>query len=84
MAARARLEDEAARKLYAQRQGIESAIAQAACVFGLRRARYRNLAKTHLQNAATAAATNLDRLGAWLAKRPLAPTRISRFAALAA
>ena len=84
LAARVRLENEAARKLYAQRQGVESAIAQAACVFGLRRARYRNPAKTHLQNVATAAATDLDRLGAWLAKRPLAPTRISRFAALAA
>jgi IS5 family transposase len=84
LAARARLEGEAGRKLYAQRQGVESAIAQAACAFGLRQARYRGLAKTHLQNVATAAATNLDRLGAWLAKRPLAPTRISRFAALAA
>jgi transposase len=83
LAARARLEDKAGRELYAQRQGVESAIAQAACAFGLRQARYRGLAKTHLQNVATAAAINLDRLGAWLAKRPLAPTRLSRFAALA-
>ena len=83
-AARARLEGKAGRKLYAQRHGVESAIAQAACAFGLRRARYCGLAKTHLQNVATAAATDIDRLGAWFADRPLAPTRISRFAALAA
>ena len=50
--------------------------------FGLRRARYRGLVKTSLQNVATAAALNLDRLAAWLAGRPLAPTRTSRFAAL--
>jgi len=37
-----------------------------------------------LQAMATTAAINLDCLGAWFAKRPLAPTRISRFAALAA
>jgi transposase len=82
--ARARLEDKAGRKLYAQRQGVESAIAQAACALSLRRARYCGLAKTHLQNVATAAALDIDRLGAWFAGRPLAPTRISRFAALAA
>jgi IS5 family transposase len=52
--------------------------------FGLRRVRYRGLAKTGLQNMATAAAINLDRLAAWFAARPLAPTRVSRFAALAA
>jgi len=47
---------------------------------GLRRARYRGLAKTGLRRLATAAATNLDRLAAWLAGRPLEPTRTSRFA----
>jgi transposase len=83
-AARARLAGEAGRKLYAQRQGVESAIAQTACALGLRRARYCGLAKTHLQNVATAAAIDIDRLGAWFAGRPLAPTRISRFAALVA
>jgi transposase len=62
-AARACLEGKAGRKLYAQRQGVESAIAQATCVLGLRRARYCGLAKTHLQNVATAAATDIDRLG---------------------
>jgi hypothetical protein len=52
--------------------------------FGLRYARYRGLAKAHLEHVATATALNLDRVAAWLQGRPLAPTRTSRFAALAA
>ena len=51
--------------------------------FGLRRTRYRGLAKTHLQHVATAAAINIDRAVAWLDERPRAATRTSRFAALA-
>jgi transposase len=83
-AARARGSTEAGRRPYAQRQGIEGTISQGVRAFGLRRARYRGLAKTGLQHVATAAALNLDRLAAWFAGRPLAPTRTSRFAALAA
>ena len=83
-AARARLDSEPGRRLYAQRQGIEGTISQGVRAFGLRRARYRGLAKTGLQNVAAAAALNLDRLAAWFTKRPLAPTRVSRFTALAA
>ena len=52
--------------------------------FGLRRTRYRGLAKTGLQHAAIAAATNLDRVAAWFGGRPIAPTCTSRFATLAA
>jgi transposase len=51
--------------------------------FGLRRSRYRGLAKTHLQHVATAAAINLERLAAWFRAVPRA-ARTSRFAALAA
>ena len=83
-ATRARLTSEAGQRLYAQRQGIEATISQSVRAFGLRRARYHGLAKTGLQGLATAAAINLDRLAAWLAGRPLAPTRTSRFAALTA
>jgi hypothetical protein len=82
-AARARLETKAGRRLYRQRQGIEGTISQSVRAFGLRRARYCGLAKVSLQSMATAAAINLDRLGAWFAERPLAPTRTSRFAAIA-
>jgi len=42
-----------------------------------------SLAKTHLQQVATAAAINLDRLVNWFEQRPRAKTRVSRFAALA-
>ena len=84
VAARAREASAGDRPLYALRQGIEGTLSQAVRGFGLRCARYRGLAKTHLQHIATAAALDLDRVAAWLRGRPLAPTRISRFAALAA
>jgi len=83
-AARARASTAEGRRLYAQRQGVESTLSQGVRAFGLRRTRYCGLAKTRLQHVATAAALNLDRVAAWFAGRPLAPTRISRFAALAA
>ena len=83
-AARAREGTVEGRRLYAQRQGIESTLSQAVRAFGLRRTRYRSLARTTLQHAATAAAINLDRIAAWFGGRPIAPTRTSRFAALAA
>jgi IS5 family transposase len=69
---------------YVQRSGVEAAMSQAVRAFGLRRARYRGLAQTHVQAVATAAALNLARLDAWLAGRPRGPTRVSRFARLAA
>ena len=72
------------RRLYGQRAGIEGTLSQGVRAFGLRQARYRGLAKMHLQNVATAVALNVDRLAAWLEHRPLAPTRKSRFLALAA
>jgi transposase len=50
--------------------------------FGLRRARYIGLAKTHLQHVITAAAINFVRVAAWLAGRPHAKTRVTPFVAL--
>ncbi len=82
--ARLRQGTDAYRRLYAARQGVEGTMSQGVRAFGLRQARYRGLAKTALQHLATAAAINLDRLAARVARRPLAPTRVSRFAALAA
>ena len=72
------------RRRYARRAGIEGTISQGVRAFGLRRGRYRGLAKTHLQHVATAAAINLERLAAWFQAIPRATTRTSRFAALAA
>jgi IS5 family transposase len=70
------------RRRYGHRAGVEGTISQAVHAFGLRRPRYRGLAKTRLQHHFTGAAVNLARLDAWLTGRPLARTRISPFAAL--
>jgi transposase len=83
-AAGARREAGTDRRLRALRRGVEGTISQAVRAFGLRRARYRGLAKTRLQHLAAAAALDLDRAAAWLQGRPLTTTRTSRFAALAA
>ena len=83
-AARERLTTKEGRRRYARRAGIEGTIAQGVRACGLRRARYRGLARTHLQHVATAAALNLERLAAWFQAVPRATTRTSRFAALAA
>jgi transposase len=67
---------------YAARAGVEGTIHQAVAVSGIRRTRYRGLAKTHLGHVLTATAINLIRLDAWWNDTPLAPTRTSRLAAL--
>lgn len=68
---------------YARRAGIEGTMSQGVRAFGLRQARYRGLAKVHLQDVATASAMNVARIDDWLTNVPLAQTRCSRFAALA-
>jgi hypothetical protein len=83
-AGRERLATKEGRRRYARRAGIEGTLSQGVRAFGLRRSRYRGLAKTHLQHVATAAAINLERLAAWFRAVPRVATRTSRFAALAA
>jgi transposase len=73
----------AGKQRYKRRAGIEGTLSQGVRAFELRQARYRGLAKTHLQNMAIAAAMNIDRLVNWLNEVPRAKTRVSRFAALA-
>jgi transposase len=82
--ARARQASDECRRLYRLRAGVEGTISQGVRSFGLRRARYRGLQKTHLQHVATAAAINVARVDAWLEGRPPVKTRVSRFARLAA
>jgi transposase len=82
-AARAWVGSEEGKQRYQQRAGVEGTLSQGVRGFGLRGARYRGLKKPHLQQVATAAAINVDRLVAWLDHRPRAKTRTSRFAALA-
>ena len=62
-----------------KRSGIEGTISQAVRCFGMRRSRYRSLAKTALQHFATAAALNIDRFVAFKMGRPLAQTRTPQF-----
>lgn len=69
---------------YDARAGIEGTISQAVRVTPLRRSRYIGLAKTHLQHVLCASAINLYRIVNYLAELPIAHTRISTFAALAA
>jgi len=83
-AARQRQTTETFKRQYAARAGVEGTISQGVHESDLRRARYVGLAKTHLQHVLTAAGLNVLRVGAWLDERPLAPTRRSAFAALAA
>lgn len=83
-AARQREPTDAFKEKYRKRAGVEGTISQATRTGDLRRSRYIGLEKTHLQNLAIAAALNLARVVAWLNEVPLAPTRKSRFASLAA
>lgn len=67
----------------ARRAGIEGTLSQGVRACGLRTARYRGLAKTHLQHLATATALNVQRVTAWLDEQPRATTRRSHLARLA-
>ena len=69
---------------YDGRAGIEGTLSQGIRAFGLRRCRDLGLAKTRLQHLATGAALNVARITAWVEGCPHAPTRVWRFAALAA
>jgi transposase len=83
-AARARQETAAFAAAYAGRAGVEGTLAQGVRAFGLRQARDRGLAKTHLPHLATAAAVDVARVRDWRDGRPRAQTRRSPFARLAA
>jgi len=74
---------EEGQQLYKRRAGVEGTLSQGGRAFGLRRTRYWDLAKTHVQHVAIAAASHIDRIVAWLDDRPRALTRLSRCAALA-
>jgi transposase len=67
---------------YAHRAGVEGTVAQACRRGDLHQARYRGLAKTHLQHVLTALALNLVRVDAWLAGIPLGGSWVSRLTRL--
>jgi transposase len=83
VAGRRRQMTEAFRQCYARRAGVEGTFSPAVRAFGLRRARYRGLAKSHLQHVATATAVNIERITNWLNDTPLSSTRCSSFTRLA-
>ncbi|MCX4986932.1 IS1182 family transposase [Streptomyces sp. NBC_00572] len=80
--ARARQQTDEWKKRYQVRAGIEGTFSQGVLAFGLRRSRYRGVAKTSLQHQLTGAAINLTRIDAWLTSTPRARTRTSHLAAL--
>lgn len=82
--ARVRQEGEEFKEKYKLRAGIEGTISQGVRGFGMRRTRYRGMKKTHLEHLIIASTINLRRYLAWLEEIPLARTRTSHFAALAA
>jgi transposase len=77
--ARQRERTDTFRLSYARRAGIEATVSQGVRAFGLRRARYRGQAKTHLQHILTATAINLVRLFHWFQGDLREGTRQARF-----
>ena len=82
--AREHLSSDAGAQVYKTRAGVEGTLSQGVRRSDLRHRRYRELKKTHLQHLATAAALNVVRTVVHLAGNPVAQTRVSRFARLAA
>jgi transposase len=83
-ATRQQMSSTAGKTQYNVRAGIEGTLSQGIRALGLRRTRYRGLAKTSLQHAVTATAINLKRVVNWIDGVSPTTTRVSRFAALAA
>lgn len=69
---------------YNRRAGVEGTVSHGVRRCGLRQARYRGLAKTHLQHVLTASAMNVVRAVRWPEREPLGQTRTSPPMALAA
>jgi 3-methyladenine DNA glycosylase AlkD len=67
---------------YALRAGVEGTIRQAVAITGMHHARYRGLAKTHLEHIYSAVALNLLRLHAWWNGNALDRTRTTHLTRL--
>jgi transposase len=81
-AARAQQNTKAWQDKYALRAGVEGAIHQAVAVTDLRHARYRGLAKTHLEHVYSAVGLNLIRLNSWWNEHPMERRRTGQLARL--
>ena len=71
------------KRLYRRRAGIEGTISQLTNQMGMRRTRYRGMAKVYSQHLLTAAGSHLNRATDWLMGKQRAKTRVSAFAKLA-
>lgn len=80
---REKLSSEEGQSEYQNRAGVEGTLSQAVRRGACRRSRYRGLQKTHLQQATTAAGINVLRTVNFVNQKPMAKTRVSRFAGLA-
>jgi hypothetical protein len=67
---------------YAIRAGIEATLSQNVRAHGLRRSRYRGLARTHVQHVLTAMACNVARVADWIGTAPRTRRRATRFRTL--
>lgn len=67
---------------YAIRAGIEATLSRNVRAHGLRRSRYRGLAKNHIQHVLTALACNIARVTDWLDAEPGTRRRTTRFRTL--
>lgn len=83
-AARQRQTTPAFREQYAQRAGSEGTLSQCIRASGLRRARYRGLARTHQQQLYIATARNVVRAVVWLVPLPERKPHQSQFSAVLA
>lgn len=81
-AARQRQATQEFKTAYNRRAGIEGTLSQGIRAFELRRARYRGMAKVHLQHVFTATALNFCRIAAWNAESIPAKTRQAPFVRL--
>ncbi|MFF0086757.1 transposase [Streptomyces canus] len=64
---------------YAIRAGIEATLSQNVRAHGLRRSRYRGLARTHVQHVLTAMACNVSRVADWIDTAPRTRHRATHF-----
>jgi transposase len=81
-AARQRQATQEFKTAYNRRAGIEGTLSQGIRAFELRRARYRGMAKVHLQQVFTATALNFCRISAWNSEQMQAKTRQTPFVRL--
>ncbi|MEU1306449.1 MULTISPECIES: transposase [Streptomyces] len=67
---------------YAIRTGIEATLSQNVRAHGLRRSRYRGLARTHVQHVLTSMACNVTRVTDWIDSTPRTRRRTTHFRSL--